>query len=300
MTGYMHPLYAESLAEFGTPVELPRCGGWILRRPISGFSCSDAMGCYPLFACRDWTQLHSDLEDLKHELVSLALVADPFRAYDLAYLHRCFDLVIPFKEHFVTDLCQPMDIIISKHHRKRARQALRNVHVEQCPDPAQLLSQWVNLYGSLIEKHNLKGIKALSKKAFAKQLDVPGIVMFGAIYQGTMIGADLWYVQGEVAYGHLAALSPDGYRMAASYALLWSAIEYFLDKVRWIHLGAGAGIEGNGTDSLSVFKRGWSTGTRTAYFCGRVFDHERYSELVEAKGIASTDYFPAYRSGEFR
>lgn len=27
MTGYLHPGYAESLAEFGAPRELPRCGG---------------------------------------------------------------------------------------------------------------------------------------------------------------------------------------------------------------------------------------------------------------------------------
>ena len=56
MSGYMHLGYAESLVEFGTPRELPRSGGWVLERQIPGFSYRDAMGCYPLFACQDWSQ----------------------------------------------------------------------------------------------------------------------------------------------------------------------------------------------------------------------------------------------------
>ena len=57
-------------------------------------------------------------------------------------------------------------------------------------------------------------------------------------------------------------------------------------------------INNDGTDGLSRFKRGWSTGTRTAYFCGRIFDHARYSEIMSVEGGGTTDYFPAYRKGE--
>ena len=63
---------------------------------------------------------------------------------------------------------------------------------------------------------------------------------------------------------------------------------------------AGAGVEANSTDGLSRFKKGWSTGTRTVYFCGRIFNHTKYSEIVRAKGISVSNYFPAYRRGEFR
>ena len=41
------------------------------------------------------------------------------------------------------------------------------------------------------------------------------------------------------------------------------------------------------------------TGTRTAYFCGRIFDRRLYQEIVKSAGIVDTDYFPAYRLGEF-
>jgi len=301
VTGYMHPEYAESLMEFGTPRELPKCEGWILERQIPGFPYRDAMGCYPLFACRDGSQLHVDLEDIGNELVSLSLVTDPFGEYDAAYLHRCFkDLVIPFKEHFIIDLCRSIDTFVSSHHRRYARKALKDVYVERCQDPSQFLNEWVNLYANLIETHNIKGILAFSHSAFAKQLSVPGIVVFRAVYEETTVGMLLWYVQGEVGYYHLGASSDHGYELRASFALFWSAIEYFAaNGLRWLNLGAGAGVESSGADGLSRFKRGWSTGTRTAYFCGRIFDHARYSEIVKAKGIPATDYFPAYRKGEF-
>jgi hypothetical protein len=75
------------------------------------------MGCYPLFTCQDWSQLHHDLERLGNELVALSLVTDPFGEYDLSYLERCFDMVLPFKEHFVIDLHRPVTNSVSKHHQ---------------------------------------------------------------------------------------------------------------------------------------------------------------------------------------
>jgi hypothetical protein len=300
LTGYAHPKYADSLAEFGVPRGLPRCKGWILQRPIPGFSYHDGMGCYPLFACQDWSQLHTDLEDLEGELVSLSLVADPFGGYNEPYLRRCFkDIVTPYKEHYVADLYEPVEAIVSKHHRHYALKALRRVHVERCIDPTRLLDEWVALFANLKERHTIRGIKTFSREAFAKQLGIPGMVMFRAVHQGATVGVDLWYTRGEVAYGHLAAFSPDGYKMRASYALKLSVIEYFINKVRWLDFGAGAGVRSDGVDGLSQFKRGWSTGTRTVYFCGRIFDRRRYSEIIQAKDIPLSGYFPQYRTGEF-
>ena len=105
VAGYTHALYAQSLAEFGTPLELPSCGGWILKRRIPGYPNYDGMGCYPLFACQDWALLEADLENIGNQLVSLAIVSDPFGRYSPAHLQQCFqDVVTPFKEHFVVEL----------------------------------------------------------------------------------------------------------------------------------------------------------------------------------------------------
>jgi hypothetical protein len=257
------------------------------------------MGCYPLFACQDWSQLFADLEDIGSELVSLALVADPFGDYDVASLRQCFGTVLPFKEHFTVDLDRPLNDFVSAHHRYYARKALRNVLVEHCREPARLIDEWVDLYTTLIKRHNITGIRAFSRESLAKQLSVPGIVVFRAVHQGMTIGAHLWYVQGQVGYSHLQAVSLTGYRLSAAYALYWYALRWFSRSIRCLNLGAGADIDNKGADGLSQFKRGWSTDTRPAYFCARILHNERYREIVEAKRISVTDYFPAYRKGEF-
>ena len=299
-TGYMHPDYADSLREFGKPHHLLRCDGWVLERQIHGFPFKDGMGCYPLFVCRDWSKLCADLKDLETDLISLALVTDPWGHYDLAYLRECFDFVKPFKEHFVADLRLPIDVIVSKHHRYYARKALRHVKVELCSDPASYLEEWVQLYATLVERHKISGIRVFSREAFAKQLSIPGMLMFRGVAQGITVGANLIYTMGKIAYTHLSAFSPHGYDLRAAYPVRLTAIEHLrANGALWINLAAGAGLKNDGEDGLSKFKRGWSTGTRTAYFCGRIFDQERYEEIVKVKSITSTDYFPAYRTGEF-
>jgi hypothetical protein len=301
ITGYYHSLYPQSLEAFGDPLELRFCKGYVLKRPIAGFPYYDAMGCYPLFVCQDWTQLHAGLEDLEGNVVSLSLVTDPFGDYDEQMLRLCFpDVVMPFKEHFVRDMSCSLEASVSEHHRRYARKALRQIHVERCEDPVACADEWGRLYQELIERHAIGGIAAFSTDVFEKQLRVPGIVVFRALFQKKILGMLLWYVQGDIAYYHLGAYSTLGYDMRASFALFWKAIEYFATSgVGWLNLGAGAGIHHKEHDGLSRFKKGWSTGTKKAYFCGRIFDHAHYREITESKGIRNTDYFPAYREGEF-
>lgn len=304
MSGYVHPQYAASLAEFGTPHELAHCGGWILRRPIitTGQSSDvDALGCYPLFACRDWQQLHIDLKEIDETFVSVSLVTDPFGNYDEEDLRGCFPHVMfPFKQHLVADLSVPINRIVSKHHRYYARKAAQSITVEVCQTPLEFLDEWHSLYKTLIQKHNIKGMRAFSREAFAVQLTVPGIVMFRATHEGAIVSAHLWYRQGDTAYSHLAASSTSGYEQMASYALYWFALEYFAGKgTRWLDYGAGAGTAEDERGGLNFFKRGWSNETRTVYFCGRIFNESKYNELVSGSRTPETNYFPAYRSGEF-
>jgi hypothetical protein len=301
LTGYAHPRYALSLKGFGEPRPLLHCGGWLLERPIPGTSYKDGMGCYPLFACRDWSRLHRDLENMSGELVSLSLVTDPFGEYDVAYLRRCFrDIVIPFKQHFVTDLNVPMDTRVCQNHRRNARKALQAVYLERCTDAVAFIDDWTRLYAVLVERHHIRGISAFSRSAFLQQLDIPGIVVFRAAHGGSTVGMLLWYIRNDVAYYHLGAYDPLGYELKASFALFWFAMDYFCTTgVRWLDIGAGAGVNGCGTDGLTRFKRGWSTETRPAYFCGLILDPPRYRQLAGMKGMPATEYFPAYRIGEF-
>ena len=144
-SGYAHPGYAASLEEVGSSRPLSGCGGWLLERPIAGTPHRDAMGCYPLFACRDWSRLPEDLDALRDELVSVVLVADPFGPGD-EVLHRCFDRVVPFKEHFVVDLARPVPGGPSGHHRRNSRRALREHIVERVERPTEFAGKWTTLF----------------------------------------------------------------------------------------------------------------------------------------------------------
>ncbi len=302
MHGYSSAAYADSLAEFGEPRLLPASRAWVLERKIPGTEDRDAMGCYPLLTCQDWSALGADLDLLARDVVSLAAVPDPFAPLAVDDLRRHFDVVAPFKPHYVYDLSVPIEKGTRRHHRYYGRKSLTTLTVETCTDLPAFLGEWGALYAVLIARHGLTGMKAFSSASFRRQFDVPGLVALRVTLDGVPVAGQLWFVQGDVAFSHLTAVSEEGYRMRATYGLYHYAINHFAERfagtVKWLDLGGGAGST-DGDDGLSEFKRGWSTGTRQAYFCGRVFDRARYDALVRERCEAPDSYFPAYRKGEF-
>ena len=302
--GYAHRNYAMSFEEVGRLIELPRCRGWIIERPIPGTPDRDTMGCYPLFCCVRWAELARDLESIAADApeerpVALTLVPDPFGGHTEELLQECFpDLCRPFKEHFVVDLSRDPREFVSSHHRRYSRKALKELTVERAERPADHLDEWVKLYDEIVARHQITGMAAFSRNAFARQLETPGALLFRALCGNEIVGAVLWYIQGDRAYYHLAGYTELGYRLRASFAIFWQALSFFSGILTWVDLGASAGLGNARTeDGLGRFKRGWSTETRTAYLCGRVFDPDRYLELVSAKNATESSYFPAYRGG---
>jgi Acetyltransferase (GNAT) domain len=299
--GYAHEKYASSLAEYGQPRYLASSGSWILEREIPGSTYRDAMGCYPLFLCRDWARLCDDLPQVGSDLVSLALVTDPFADLDLDQLRTCFNRVQSFKKHFIVDVSRKIEARTSRHHRYYARKALRHVVVEKCDKPEQHLDDWLRLYEALVSRHGLTGITEFSPTSFREQLAVPGAVMFRAIRDGMTVAAHIWYVHNSVAYSHLQATNEKGYEVRATYALYSQALDWFANSLSFADLGSGPGAETKeGDNGLIEFKRGWATGTLESYFCGRIFDRAAYEELTAQRAPSQPDYFPAYRAGEFQ
>ncbi len=297
--GYQHKTYAQSFEEFGTPIHLAKSDSWILTQDIPGTAFRDAIGCYPIFCCSDWSFLAADLTKQNDSIISLTMVTDPFGKYDQACLKKCFpSLVIPFKQHHVVELSQNRDLFVHPHHKKKARKALQAVSAEPLSPSDTLLVEWIGLYDNLIARHHIRGISAFSTRSFATQFRVPGLVIFRAEYEADCVGMILWYVMGDVAYYHLGAYNDAGYRFKASFALFWESIVYFKELgLRWLSLGAGAGKQQR-EDGLTRFKSGWANCTRTAYLCGRIFNQTAYEELVEKRRQMDTKFFPAYRSQE--
>jgi hypothetical protein len=292
--GYRHERYARSFSELGRPFPL-EAGGWLIERTIPGSLRHDAMGTYPLLVCDDWARLPADLDRAAERLVALTFVTDPFGALDPEALRPALDLMVPFKEHYVVDLAAPLEHFLSRHHRESAARSLEHVRVERCADPLRYRDEWASMFAVLAARHRLRGLKAFSAEALAAQLATPGLVMFRVVKGEETLGFQLWYVQGDVGYGHLMAFSEDGYRRAVSYALTYEALRYFAGQgaPRWLDLGGAAG---RGADEgLLFFKRGWSNARRTVYLCGRIGDRAAYDSLT---GGQTSDYFPAYRRGE--
>jgi hypothetical protein len=297
---YRDPAYAEAFGEFGTPRSLSTSDAWLLTRTVADGGC-DAMGPYPLLMCRDWSGLRTDLE-AQTDLATISAVTDPFADASVAALRACFPQgVRPFKEHYIADLSQSPDVFIGAQHRRYARRALRSLDVHRTPADQFDAATFVALYEKLIERHHVRGPARFSPASLAAQLRVPGAVMFHANLGGQCVGACLWFVYDDRAYYHLAAYDEIGYALHASYALFRSAFDAFAGQVRWLCLGASAGLIDDSTDGLSQFKRGWANARRTSYLCRRIVDPERYRRLCEAAQVDHSDetFFPAYRRREW-
>ena len=253
------------------------------------------MGCYPIFSCQNWSRVTEDIRSLSEELVTISLVADPFGDYRPEDLSLWFDQVVTFKHHRVVDFSKPLSV--TKHHSYYGRKARAELVVEIGAPTNDFADEWTAIYSCLVNRHNLKGIKAFSRASFEIQLKIPGMVVARALKNGVLVGAHLWYEQQGIAYSHLAASTDAGYALNCSYAIYAAALEYFQPKMQFINLGAGAGLNAK-DDKLDWFKAGWSNALRTAYFCGRVLNAPKYRALTNSLRTRESTYFPAYRSGE--
>jgi hypothetical protein len=300
--GYASLEYARALACLGAPTMLPAAGAWLLTRQIGDTGLVDAMGCYPFLVCSDWTRLVEDVANLPTRAVSIYSVIDPFSPLGEADLRKTFpDLVKAYKTHYVVDLTLPPLDNLPSHHRRNVRKAERLVEVSVHRQPAELSSEWRGLYHQLVSRHGIRGLTNFPDDSLAAQLTHPDVTCFVARRHGTAVGMLLWMAQGDVAHYHLGAYSDEGYDLCASYALFPSAIRHFAGQgFRWLGLGGGAGLVQDDGDGLAKFKRGWSTGARTAYFCGRINDHAAYRSLCTAYPPSIAGYFPAYRSASLR
>jgi hypothetical protein len=294
--GYLHEAYASSLAEFGEPRLLPRSGAWILLREIPNSTLRDAMAGDRLLFCSDWTGLADDTAELSG-LVSFTAVTDPLADVTPEYLRRCFpDLVRPYKDHYVVDLCKPAP---SPHHLAEIRKARRRVAAVVETEPGLHVDDWNRLYAVLCARHSVSGIRAFSRSAFQQQMTIPGCVAIRAILGSECVSMTLWFVMGKSVYYHLGASDERGYAAGASYALIQTAIETFAGQgLRWLNLGSAAGASSDRVDGLTRFKRGWTDHKRTSYLCGKIIDRKAYRTL-SGPYAALSEYFPLYRGGEF-
>lgn len=299
-SGYRSAAYAESLRGFGTPRRLAGSGGWVVERRIPDSHHRDAMGPYPLFSCPDWQGLGEDLQDLRNAgLVSLVLVTDPMMKVADRAVFRHFELARPFKTHFLADVDRAPAQFVSRHHRYQARKAARALEVSVVTEPTTFLDHWCDLYTHLAARHGLGTHHRFSRDNFRALLGMPGVLLLRADHHGHPIGAQILVCQGDTAYAHMAAFSPEGYRLGASYLLDWQTIEALRGRVHRIDWGGTAGLLDDADNGLARYKRGWATHHAPTFLLGAIFDRPAYQTLSSRCQTTVNDFFPTYRGDEF-
>lgn len=304
--GYRSAAYAAALAGIGRPRTLGATGGYLLERAIPECDHTDLMGPYPVFSCADWGALDAAVSSLKQgfsagiepvsNLISLTLVTDPFCPLDAAGLSAIFDLSRPLGDHYLIDLATPLSP--SKHHRKKLRRAAPS-RIEAGPAEPGFGPAFAALYAGLSDRKGIRDLRRFDAESLTAQVAVPGAHLITAWADDALLGADLYYLDGEVAYAHLSAYAPEGYARSVSYPMIAAAHAYFGPLARWIDLGGIPAHESGQTGGgVGHFKRGWTGVTRPTYICGAVLDRTAYDTLARARA-PDTDWFPAYRAGEF-
>ncbi len=290
-SGYADPGYARTLPHLGEPVQLAASQVSLLRRPAA--DGHDLVAPYPLLRCERWGELAEDLDDLVDDL-SVVAVTDPFSDPGPGRLQAVFpDLVRPWKEHHVVTL-DGRGPLVSSHHRRNLRKATATVTSE---DAGTAGDAFVELYASLCRRHDITGPAAFPPAALRAQLSVRGARTWLARDDDAAVGIVVAYVDGEHAWYHLGAASPDGYRTGAMYALFDRMLgDLAAAGVARVDLGAGAGAD-TASAGLERFKRGWSDHCLPTHLVGRVIDRAGYRRACELTGTSGAAWFPAYREG---
>ena len=286
--------FAETLAHIGTPLYVEAWGTHVLVRDC-GEGLKDAIGPYPRACLAEGADLVAGVDQLRSSgLVSIALAIDCLTTPAPDRLERAFDLVRPFKTHYVVDTATAA-YLPSRHHRQELRRTARRGVQARIVSPVEIFDDWVALYEDLVARHPVAEMARFSRASFAKLVGCDGLVAVGAFLADRLVSCHLWFAHDHFAWSHLAATSDLGYATGASYAVYDFSIQHF--HRRLIDLGGTPGSSDESSTGLARFKSGFSNATRTAYLTGSVLDHAAYARLCGRIQRPDQDaYFPAYRS----
>jgi len=296
--GYRSGKYAQAMDFMGTPHFLCHAGGWLMERPINNTPYCDLTHAYPLFDVDNWSALNREWAALDHEkTVSVTVVCDPFASVPIDTLYQIFpDRHQPFKMHYFAALDKEPAQFVSSGHRYKIRRALRDVRVRIEENKELFWEEWCALYASLIEKHGIQGVARFTPDSFKAQLTLPDMHLIRAVRGGETVAMHLWIEKGDRVYYHLGASTDAGYKVRASYAVMWEALHYFRSKgSRLAVLGGVAGLRENPRDGLARYKRGFATGKLPSMLCGKIINRGLYDRLSKENGVGESAYFPKYR-----
>jgi len=236
---------------------------------------------------------------LREQLVCVNMVLSPLSEFPVDEFRNSLDIFYPYKNHYILDTSTPLTISVSKNKRRGALKALKTLSVDLVKAPNIDLDEWIYLYNHLKKHHDINDIRAFSRDSFSKQITIPGTLFFRVWHNKNLVGGNLYYIQRNVAYGHLLALTDKGYELGAAYAVKWISLQYLSKLVKFVNLGGGTGIKDGEESGLDLFKSGWTNSISQSYFCGIVLQHQYYESLIQDRNTKHQKWFPAYRINDY-
>jgi hypothetical protein len=291
--GYKSTAYRQALSGLGRAVAFGSGHGFLIARPIAATGFEDLIGPYPFLSTDEWPAVLDALGAFSGPFVALSFVADPFCPLALNDFRARFDVARVLNEQYIVDLREAQSP--SRHHRKKLRSARSGLTMALRAPEAEDAAKFEGLYATLVGRKLIRDFRAFDGEALRAQVQVPGAMIVEARIDDALAGMDLYYLDGDHAHAHLSAYSEVGYAQSVSYPMMAYAIAELAAYAKKLNLG---GAPSMGGDGIRHFKSGWTTTTRPSFLCGRVLDRVAYRSLVGGP-LDPSEYFPAYRLGEF-
>lgn len=186
---------------------------------------------------------------------------------------------------------------ISSKNRNVIRKAKKNgvkIYTGRYP---QIFDDFREIYNGTMDKDNADEYYYFSEKFYESVLnDLPqNAQIFYAVYENKVIAASIMLAaNGRMNY-HLSGSVREHSSLAATNLLLYEAALWgAANGCKTLYLGGGVG---SGEDSLFKFKKAFyrKDDLNRFYIGKKIFDQEKYDELVNRREPIETGYFPKYR-----
>ena len=263
--------------DFATPYGY---GGWL----IEGEQTSDLFKIY-----EDWC-------------VKNGIISEFVRFHPIVKNHvACMDFfeVIQLGEVVHMDLESPELIWnnITSKNRNVIRKAIKNdvkIYNGRYPEIYEIFR---NIYNSTMDKDDAEAYYYFEPELYTSILDdlSQNAQVFYAVKDGKVIAASIILATNGMMDYHLSGSLREYSSLAATNLLLYKAALWgAANGYRSFYLGGGIG---SGEDSLFKFKRAFYKGELNHFYIGKkIYDAEKYEELLALREPTESEYFPKYRA----
>lgn len=188
---------------------------------------------------------------------------------------------------------------ITSKNRNMIRKAIKNgvkIYYGRYPE---IYESFRNIYNRTMDKDNADQYYYFGKDFYTSILeDLPhNAQVFYAEKDNTIIAASIILAtNGRMNYHLSGSLKEYGTFAPTNYLLYEAAVWGSMNGYRTLYLGGGVG---SGEDSLFKFKRAFYKGDLNHFYIGKkVFNQQKYDELLHHRGMINSSFFPKYRAEE--